>query len=52
MNLYFKASVPEKLLGKTAHVPEWGWFTKNQFLKLDMNSSYDKAELVDVIFGD
>ena len=28
MNLYFKASVPEMLIKKTAHVAEWGWFTK------------------------
>jgi 8-oxo-dGTP pyrophosphatase MutT (NUDIX family) len=52
MNLYFKASVPEELLAKTTHIAEWGWFTKEGFLKLPMNPSYDKAELVDVIFGD
>lgn len=50
MNLYFKASVPEGLVKKTSHVAEWKWFTKDEFLKLDMNPSYDKVELVDMIF--
>ncbi len=52
MNLFFKVSLPEDLLKKTAHVAEWRWFTKNEFLKLNMNPSYDKAKLVEVIFGD
>jgi 8-oxo-dGTP pyrophosphatase MutT (NUDIX family) len=52
MNLFFKASVPEELLEQTAHVAGWGWFRKNEFMKLAMNPSYDKAELVNVIFGD
>jgi 8-oxo-dGTP pyrophosphatase MutT (NUDIX family) len=51
MNLYFKASVPEDLIHKTDEVTKWGWFTREEFLKLPMNASYDKAELVDVIFG-
>jgi 8-oxo-dGTP pyrophosphatase MutT (NUDIX family) len=50
MNLYFKVSVPEKLIGKTAHVSEWAWFTKDEFLKLDLNPSYDKTKLAAVIF--
>lgn len=52
MNLYFKVSVPQELLKKTGHVAEWRWFTKDEFLKLDMHPSYDKTELVDVIFSD
>jgi 8-oxo-dGTP pyrophosphatase MutT (NUDIX family) len=52
MNVYFKAAIPKDLLGKTAHVAKWAWFTKDAFLKLDLNPSYDKAKLVDVIFGD
>jgi len=52
MNLFYKVSLPEELLEKTAHVAEWAWFTKNEFLKLPMNPSYDKAKLIDVIFGD
>lgn len=52
MNLFFKASVPEELLGKTDHVVEWKWFAKDAFLELDMHPSYDKAKLVDVIFGE
>ena len=51
-NLFFKATVPEKLLGKTAYVAEWKWFTKDEFPKADMHPSYDKIKLVDVIFGD
>jgi len=52
MNLYFKASVPENLLGKTTHVAEWAWFGKDAFLASDMHASYDKTKLVSVIFGD
>jgi 8-oxo-dGTP pyrophosphatase MutT (NUDIX family) len=51
MNLFFKASVPEELLGTTAHVAKWAWFTKDDFMKLNLHSSYDKARLADVIFG-
>ena len=52
MNLFFRASVPKGLLNKTTHVAEWRWFTKDEFLKLDMSPSYDKAKLVEVIFSD
>lgn len=52
MNLYFKASVPEELLKKTDHVEKWAWFTKDEFINLDTHPSYDKATLVEVIFGD
>jgi 8-oxo-dGTP pyrophosphatase MutT (NUDIX family) len=52
MNLFFKVTVPEKLLKKTDHVVEWKWFARDEFSKLDMHPSYDKAVLVDVIFGD
>jgi 8-oxo-dGTP pyrophosphatase MutT (NUDIX family) len=51
MNLFFKASVPAELLKKTAHVATWVWFTKREFLERAMHPSYDKATLVDVIFG-
>jgi len=51
MNLFFKAMVAETMLKKTDHVSEWGWFTKGEFLKTDLHSSYNKAALVDVIFG-
>jgi len=50
MNIYFKASVPEELLQKTSHVAKWKWFTKDEFLESNLNSSYDKSKLVDVIF--
>lgn len=52
MNLFFKATVPEELLGKTDHVSEWKWFTKEEFLNADLHTSYDKAKLTVVIFGD
>jgi 8-oxo-dGTP pyrophosphatase MutT (NUDIX family) len=52
MNLFFKASVPESLLKKTDHVSEWHWFTRDEFLRQDMHPSYDKTELVNVIFGE
>jgi 8-oxo-dGTP pyrophosphatase MutT (NUDIX family) len=51
MNLFFKASIPASLLGKTTHVAEWRWFTKDEFMKAEMNHSYDKTELAGVIFG-
>lgn len=50
MNLFFKASVPETLLKKTDHVDQWAWFTKEEFLKVNMHASYDRTKLVDVIF--
>lgn len=50
MNLFFKASVPEQFLGKTPHVAEWKWFTKAEFLELDMHPSYDKVKLASVVF--
>jgi len=52
MNLFFKASVPEELLTKTDHVEKWAWFTKDEFMKIDLHASYDKEKLVDVIFGE
>lgn len=52
MNLYFKVSVPAKLLKQTEHVAQWQWFTKEEFLALAMNPSYDKTKLVNVIFRD
>lgn len=51
MNLYFKALIPEKSLNKTSHVAEWQWFTKDEFMKADTHSSYDKTELTPIIFG-
>jgi 8-oxo-dGTP diphosphatase len=52
MNLFFKAKVPEELLKKTDHVAEWRWFTKDEFLKQELHPSYNKIELVKVIFGE
>lgn len=50
MNLFFKVSVPEELIKKTNHVSEWKWVTKDEFMKQEIHSSYDKTELVDIIF--
>ena len=51
MNLYFKVSVPERLLQNTDHIVKWAWFTKAEFLQADLHPTYDKTELANVIFG-
>lgn len=51
MNLYFKVSVPADSLKETSHVAKWAWFTKEEFMEVGMNFSYNKVELADVIFG-
>lgn len=50
MNLFFKASIPKDLLSTTAHVTEWRWFTKEEFLEAQLHPSYDKAALTDVLW--
>lgn len=50
MNVFFKAQIQEDDIKQTSHVEKWGWFTKEDFLSLDMNPSYEKAALVKVIF--
>jgi hypothetical protein len=52
MNVYYTVSVPEKLLHKTSHVAAWAWFTKREFLQIDLHPSFDKVELSKVIFED
>lgn len=51
MNVFFKVSVPEDKIIKTDHVETWGWFTQDQFIELEMHSSYDKAELAKIAFA-
>lgn len=51
MNVFFKVAVPENEIKKTEHIEKWGWFTKDAFMELGLNPSYDKAELVQVIFA-
>jgi len=51
MNLFFKVLMPKELLRSTAHVAEWKWFTKNDFLSADLHTSYSKEKLATVIFG-
>lgn len=51
MNLFFKVSIPEASVKRTSHVSEWKWFTKEEFMKQKLHTSYDKSKLVDVIFN-
>lgn len=51
MNLYFKASVSPEAIQPTDDVTETRWFTREEFLRQEMHSSYDKNELVRVIFA-
>lgn len=51
MNVYFKVSVPSDGIIKTDHVEKWGWFTRDEFMELEMNPSYDKEELAKIIFA-
>ena len=50
MNLFFKVSIPETSLKKTDHISEWKWFTKDEFLRQELHTSYDKTKLIEVIF--
>ncbi len=52
MNLFFKVSVAEKSLKPTSHVAEWKWFTKDEFLKVDLHASYAKEALTSLTFGE
>lgn len=52
MNLFFRASLPEELLDKTAHVAKWAWFTRGEFMQLNAHPSYAEPALADVIFGE
>lgn len=51
MNLYFKASIAEGLVQKTSHISELAWFTKDEFLSLQLHSSYNKSQLETAIWG-
>lgn len=50
MNLFFKVSVPERLLKKTTHITDWAWFTKEQFIEKSAHPAHDNARLIDIIF--
>ncbi len=52
MNLFFKATIPEELLKQTIHVSKWEWFSKAEFLSVDLHPSYEKTQLLHVIFVD
>ncbi|HEU5187174.1 MAG TPA: NUDIX hydrolase [Candidatus Saccharimonadales bacterium] len=52
MNLFFKATVPKDLIKETTHVAEWQWLDRKEFMKSGLNPSYDKAQLVSVIFDE
>ncbi len=51
MNIFFKVSLPERLLKRTSEIAKWGWFTKDEFLVLNMHPSYQKETMADIIFG-
>jgi 8-oxo-dGTP pyrophosphatase MutT (NUDIX family) len=50
MNVFFKVSVPKAEITTTDHVEKWGWFARDEFMKLEMHPSYDKIDLVKIIF--
>lgn len=52
MNLFFKVSVPQEAIKQTEDVTEARWFSKEEFLQQEMHASYNKDELVKVIFTD
>ena len=52
MNIFFKASAPAELIKKTNQITKWGWFTRDELLSLNINSSYDKVALARVIFDE
>jgi len=51
MNIFFKASVNPEDIKHTDYVERWSWFSKEGFLKLDMNPSFEKTELANAIFN-
>ena len=52
MNIFYKVSIPTDKLAKTDQVSEWQWFTKEEFLELNVSPSYDdKQKFAKVIFG-
>jgi len=51
MNLFFKVLLPATSIKRTTHVSEWKWFTKDEFLKQELHTSYDKTKLAEVIFS-
>jgi len=51
MNLFFKASVSEKSVSLMDDVAEVRWFTRDEFMKQEIHPSFNKAELVDIIFA-
>ncbi len=51
MNMFYKVSVASEALQKTDHVAEWRWFSRQEFMGLNMSPSYsDRAKLASVIF--
>lgn len=50
MNLFFKVSVPPSAIKMTAHIAEWKWLTREEFISHDLHSSYDQAALARVLF--
>ena len=47
---FFKVFISEEAINKTDDITEVRWFNREEFLQQEMHTSYDKDELVDVIF--
>ncbi len=53
MNIFYRVSLPKDLIKKTDEIAEWGWFTKTEFMDLNMSPSFkDRHKLAEVIFGE
>lgn len=51
MNMYFRVSLSKGEIKSTEEVQGWRWCGQEEFLSLNMNPSYNKAELASVIFS-
>lgn len=52
MNVFYKVNISPQALSKTAHVEEWQWFTRDEFMDLNMGPSFkNRGEIAAVIFG-
>ncbi len=52
MNLFYEVKIPRDLLKATDQVARWGWFSRQEFMELNMSASYaDRETLAQVIFS-
>ncbi len=53
MNVFYKVFVSVRALKRTDQVAEWQWYTREEFVKINMSPSYkDREKLAEVIFGE